>query len=221
MNYPGRNWRAAMLVAGAILTASSARAADFKAVVKDEKGRPVNEAVVYLMPVGREAPPVKKGVTAVMDQKNKQFVPHVLAVQAGTLVRFPNSDNILHQVYSFSEAKRFELPLYKGKQAPPVLFDKPGVVALGCNIHDWMEAYIVVLKTPYFDKTGKGGTAVIRNVPAGNYEAFVWHPDLKGAPEATRKQINPADGKRVSFTVALKRRARANRAPQPSGTMQY
>ena len=103
-----------------------------------------------------------------MDQRGSQFVPHVLPVQAGTSVTFPNSDQIRHQVYSFSASKRFELPLYAGTSASPIRFDQPGIVVLGCNIHDWMIGYVVVLDTPYFGKTGERRQGAARCARAGN-----------------------------------------------------
>jgi len=140
--------------------------------VRDAAGAPVDEAVVWAIPERGVPPP--SASDAVMDQRNRMFVPHVLAVRTGTAVRFPNSDNVRHQVYSFSPAKRFQLPLYEGSPAEPVIFDKPGVVSLGCNIHDRMSAYIVVVDTPYFGVT-EGGAAELRGLAAGNYTVHVWH----------------------------------------------
>ncbi|MCL1499853.1 hypothetical protein A7D16_18085 [Xanthomonas nasturtii] len=137
------------------------------------------DAVVSLEPARPAAPP-GAAKTVEMDQVNSQFVPAVLAVRAGTLVRFPNNDQIRHQVYSFSPAKRFELPLFQGTTATPVRFDQAGLVTVGCNIHDWMLGYIVVLETPYFGKSGSDGRAQIE-APAGNYTLRVWHPRIKGA----------------------------------------
>ena len=104
----------------------------------------------------------------------------VLAVRTGSLVRFPNNDQIRHQVYSFSPAKKFELPLFQGSTAAPVRFDQAGLVTVGCNIHDWMLGYIVVLDTPYFGKSGSDGRVQI-DAPAGSYTLRVWHPRIKGA----------------------------------------
>src|SRR5881394_852689 len=101
--------------------------------VRDPQGAPLTDAVVFATPEGRDPAHANRGV-AVMDQKDKTFVPHVLPVQVGTSVKFPNSDDIQHQVYSFSPAKTFQLPLYKGTPANPIVFEKPGVVTLGCNI---------------------------------------------------------------------------------------
>ena len=154
----------ALLVTGTTPPAS-ARGGHVEAIVKDQDGKPVVDAVVSLTPavVRRPgSPPV-----AVMDQVNKEFVPLVLPVMVGTAVSFPNRDNIRHHVYSFSSARKFELPLYIGTPAAPIVFDKPGPVALGCNIHDWMVAYIYVVATPHFAKTVADGKARLDGLPAG------------------------------------------------------
>ena len=148
--------------------------------VRDPRGGTVRDAVVYAVPEGRSLPLVKK--TAVMDQKNRMFIPHVLPVQTGTSVRFPNSDDIRHHVYSFSPAKQFQLPLYKGTPQNPIVFDKAGVVTLGCNIHDLMSAFIVIVDTPYFERTGGDGHAALRDVEPGKYVVHVWYPDMRDEP---------------------------------------
>jgi plastocyanin len=117
---------------------------------------------------------------ATMVQQFQQFDPFVLPIEVGTTVDFPNRDSFRHHVYSFSPAKSFELKLYGGDQTETVTFDKEGVVALGCNIHDNMLAYIDVVGTPYFVKTGIDGIGTISNLPAGSYTITVWHPDQKG-----------------------------------------
>jgi hypothetical protein len=138
----------------------------------------------------------------------------VTAVQVDTAVIFPNSDNIRHHVYSFSPAKKFELPLYSGVPAEPVVFDKVGFITLGCNIHDWMIAYIAVLPTPYFQVTRQDGRAVLKDLPAGQYTVQVWHPALKGQPEALAQRVDVGGGtKSLLFTLPLKHDVRAKRAP--------
>jgi plastocyanin len=176
-----------------------------EATVADEKGKPVEDAVVSLMPLG-SAPAAPAPSAAIMDQHDKEFVPYVLPVYVGTRVTFPNRDNIRHHVYSFSSAKKFELPLYIGTPAAPVVFDKPGVVALGCNIHDWMLAYIYVLTTPFFTKTAADGKARLEGLAPGAYEARVWHPRLRGDTEKTGKPVPVAAGEaaQVSFVLSLK-----------------
>jgi len=180
--------------------------------VKDDKGRPVSDAVAYAAATGAaNAAPRKQ---AVVDQRDKQFVPYVTPVQVGTAVIFPNSDNIRHHVYSFSSAKKFELPLYSGVPTQPVVFDKVGFVTRGWNIHDWMMAYVAVLPTPHFQATRQDGRAVLKDLPAGQYTVQVWHPALKGQPEALAQRVDVGGStKNLLFTLPLKHDLRAKRAP--------
>jgi plastocyanin len=184
------------------------------ATVVDDKGRPVADAVVVAVPTDG---PVRLTARrdAVIDQVDKEFTPKVNAILVGTPVIFPNHDNVRHQVYSFSPAKRFELPLYAGVPAQPVLFDTPGVVVLGCNIHDWMVGYIYVSESPYFAKTRADGKATIADLPAKTYVVRVWHPQLEGGEEATRKTID-LTGRRhveVEWALKLKPELRVRRSP--------
>ncbi|HEY6214930.1 MAG TPA: methylamine utilization protein [Vicinamibacterales bacterium] len=179
--------------------AAAARAATITVDVRDARGGAVADAVVYAVPEGRELPLVKK--SAIMDQKNRTFVPHVLPVQTGTAVRFPNSDDIRHQVYSFSSVKQFQIPLYKGTPANPVVFDRAGVVTLGCSIHDRMSAYIVIVDTPYFATTKKNGRAELEAVNAGKYALRVWYPEMANEPAPTALALGSADNERVVVTV--------------------
>jgi plastocyanin len=181
----------------------STPAAQVSVTVSDGAGAPVGDAVVALHGTSGNAPaaPVVRNVT--LDQVKKQFIPHVLAIQAGTTLSFPNSDNIRHQVYSFSDAKRFELKLYSGKSADPILFDHPGVVVLGCNIHDWMSAYLYVVDTPYFALTDKDGHAVIQ-APPGNYTARIWHPRFRRGRKSFDEDIQVArDTEEIRETLLL------------------
>ena len=188
-------------------------AASLAVTVRDTKGATVSDAVVSARKNGTSSELVKK--QTIIDQRNKQFVPYVTAVQVGTSILFPNSDNIRHHVYSFSPAKRFELPLYTGVPAKPVVFDNVGFVTLGCNIHDWMIAYVAVLPTPYFRVTGSDGHALLKDLPAGQYTVEVWQPSLKGAPEQFAQHVDLTANvvRELSFTVDLKPDFRAKRAP--------
>lgn len=139
-----------------------------------------------------------------MDQRGSQFTPRVLTVQAGSAVTFPNSDNIRHNVYSFSPAKRFELPLYSGHPAQPLRFDTSGVVTLGCNIHDWMVGYIVVQDTPYSAITDASGGVALQ-APPGEYSLQVWHPDLPAGAQPLRRKVSlraAGASERVSLALA-------------------
>lgn len=188
-------------------------AASLAVTVRDTKGAAVSDAVVSASKNGAGSELAKKQTT--IDQRNKQFVPYVTAVQVGTSILFPNSDNIRHHVYSFSPAKKFELPLYTGVPAKPVIFDNVGFVTLGCNIHDWMIAYVAVLPTPYFRVTGNDGRAILKDLPAGQYTVQVWQPSLKGAPEQFAQHVDLTANvvRELSFNVDLKPDFRAKRAP--------
>ena len=153
--------------------AASAQAQPFSALVVDAQGQPVAGAVLSLAGTAQ----VKPRAAAVMDQIDKQFVPAVLAVATGTAVSFPNRDDIRHQVYSFSPAKRFELRLYEGTPSAPVTFDQPGLVILGCNIHDWMLGYVYITDDPWFGVSDAEGRIQL-DAPAGQYPATLWHPAL-------------------------------------------
>jgi plastocyanin len=189
-----------------------AEAGSVVVTVKDGKGALVSDAVVYAKSNNPVASLEKK--QAVIDQRDKQFVPYVTAIQVGTSLIFPNSDNIRHDVYSLSPAKEFELPLYAGIPAEPVTFDKEGFVTLGCTIHDWMVAYVAVLPTPYFQVTGKDGRAMLKDLPAGQYSVEVWQPSLKGPPEKFAQHVDLVEeSKELLFTLDLKPDFRAKRAP--------
>ena len=187
------------------------QAGELAVYVKNENGQPVKDAVVFAKTlVGsrtNSSASMEKSRTTTIAQINKQFVPYVSAVQIGTAVSFPNKDNILHNVYSFSKAKKFQLPLYKDEAPEPVTFDKPGVVILGCNIHDWMVAYVYVLDTPYFAKTDSSGRAELKDLPLGEYRVQVRHPRKRkrGSSPALRILVGLDDARQQSrFIIALK-----------------
>ncbi len=157
--------------------ATSARAADLTVKITDAAGKPVRDAVVTFTPAGGQATTSPgKGGPYVMAQKDKTFVPFVLAVPQGATVGFPNQDRVNHHVYSFSAAQPFQLPLYGPGQTRSVKFEHAGTIALGCNIHDSMTAYIRVVAAPYFATTGDDGKVVLKDVPAAAGILAVWQP---------------------------------------------
>ena len=156
----------ASLVASGI---SCAAATDVALEIRDSGGKPVAEAVVYAEPISGRVPAVPSNTRALIDQVNKEFVPKVSIIQSGTSVFFPNSDNIRHSIYSFSPAKVFTTKLYSGREAAPITFDKAGLVILGCNIHDSMVAWVYIVDTPWFDKSGADGVGTLKNLPVGDY----------------------------------------------------
>ncbi|WP_425549574.1 methylamine utilization protein [Acidovorax lacteus] len=128
-------------------------------------------------------------------QEKRQFLPGVLAITVGTEVQFPNRDSIRHHVYSFSPAKKFELKLYTGRPANPVVFDQPGVVVLGCNIHDQMVGWVVVVDTPYLGQSSASGQASLTGVSPGTYKLRSWHARLPvGAPAQEQSLVVPPSG---------------------------
>ncbi|OYY61027.1 MAG: hypothetical protein B7Y50_05510 [Hydrogenophilales bacterium 28-61-11] len=142
--------------------------------IRDTRGAAVEDAVVYLMSNQSHRMPVKN-TTLRIDQVDKTFVPLVSVAQTGTRVSFPNKDNIRHHVYSFSSAKKFEIKLYADTPSQPVLFDKPGVVVMGCNIHDNMVAHLLLVDTPFFAQSDRQGNARIDGLPPGDYSLIAWY----------------------------------------------
>jgi plastocyanin len=188
------------------LATSVAHAADLQVTVTNMAGAPVRDAVVSLKPsAGGWAvnSRTKFSWNYEMVQHNIIFDPHVLVVPTSAEVTFPNRDKVRHHVYSFSPAKTFEIKLYGREENRKVVFDKPGVVSLGCNIHDGMIAYVFVSDTVHVAKTGADGVAVLRGLPAGAARVAVWQPKIRAAgAQKTLSVTLPAQGM-VRQTVAV------------------
>jgi plastocyanin len=204
-------------ILGLVFAAGPAHAqtAEIAATITDQQGRPVVDAVLVAVPVDGNLHSRERPRAGSIEQVDKEFLPRVTVVPVGASVNFPNHDDVRHQVYSFSAAKRFELPLYAGVPAQPIIFDKPGVVVLGCNIHDWMVGYVYVSESPFFVRTGKDGKAVLTELPLRAYVVRVWHPQLESSEEATRKTLDVSRDRRIeaAWTVKLKQEVRVRRAP--------
>ena len=203
---------AAALLLTSLLAARPLLAARVELTLQQPNGRPLAGAVLYALPLdARRLPPP---AAAVMDQRDRRFVPQILPVQTGAAVSFPNTDSISHHVYSFSPAKRFELYLPKNesrsdrgraeRRRGPEVFNRPGVVALGCNIHDWMLAYILVVDTPWFAKADAQGKAVLAELPAGHYRLVVWHPRITDAEATLRREVRLAADGAESWQLQLR-----------------
>lgn len=173
---------------------------------------PVVDAVVSLVPLDTTVP-AQTPAGAVVAQEDKEFDPYVTPVVVGTRVTFPNRDTVQHHIYSLSKPKRFEKPLYASGASESVLFDQPGVVALGCNIHDWMVAYVVVVPTPWFAKTGVEGSAQVTGVPPGRYRLEIWHPRL-ARPVQREITLGTGGPTTETVTLTLKPDRRIRRAPE-------
>lgn len=165
----------------------------------DATGKPLANAVAAL--IATAAVNYNNQPSATMDQRDNLFVPGVLAVRVNTLVHFPNSDDVRHHVYSFSPVKKFELRLYHGMTAEPVLFDQPGKVILGCNIHDSMIGYIYVVNSEYFAVSDAEGKLLINNIPSGDYQLEIYHPKLNR--DYPTEQLRLGDQKIISKNIQL------------------
>lgn len=182
--------------------------------IRDAGGGAVPAAVVYLE--GPVRGPVSQPVKVTLDQRDKIFVPEVTVIQTGTDISFPNSDSVSHHVYSFAQPNAFELPLYKGDARPVIRFDHAGVVTLGCNIHDLMIGYVIVVDTPHFAIADAGGNVSFADVAPGSYQVQVWSDRLnpaKAIPGGALTVGNQA----LSQSIALGRKLRA--APGGGGSL--
>ncbi|MBS0419650.1 MAG: methylamine utilization protein [Proteobacteria bacterium] len=198
------NFTSTCLVALAMIVGARAHAAApaITGTVSSADGAPVTDAVVFVqspVPEPEKSPPMQ-----VVDQVNKTFVPGLLPIVVGTAVRFPNHDQIHHHVYSFSPTKTFELPLYKGEAAAPVVFDKVGAVKIGCNIHDWMSGIILVLPSRHFAVTDSTGRFTLNDLPAGTYTLVAWHARSKLKPDETAQSVQVgAEVANLTFKLPL------------------
>ena len=185
------------------LAATPAAAAVVDVHVLGSDGKVLPEAVVFLE--SREAKTTARPVSGVeVEQVERRFTRRVTVVTAGSELRFPNRDKVRHHVYSFSPTKTFELKLYSGTPSNPVLFDRPGIAVLGCNIHDRMVAWVVVVETPYYAQSDAHGALRLDNVPPGSYRLRSWHPGLPpGAAATDEALVLTAAGATLSLKLPL------------------
>ena len=198
--------RIASWVTIAVLTLAEAAAGGTGAV----KGRvtsegsaatPVANAVVLIE--GPQTPASPGAPHATIDQRNVTFVPHVLAVPVGTTVDFPNHDSTLHNVFSASAAKKFDLGMYDRGESRSVTFDVPGIIRIGCNAHAKMEAFVVVHTNPYAAVTDAQGAYTVDQVPPASYRVRVWHESM---PEAeTRVDVHDGQVEHVDLRLQPRR----------------
>lgn len=214
MSVPRR--KLAAVIAIACLGALDATGAGFEARVRSPAGEPIEDVAVVLEPVSGKVPQMK--AQANIEQRDREFVPYLSIVQKGAAVHFPNRDNLKHHVYSFSPAKAFEIKLYAGQPAQPLIFDKAGEVALGCNIHDWMEAHMLVVDSPWFAKTGADGIARIAQVPAGSYHLRVWHPRQKTTTVTPDVVVGATPARRTELTLDVALRPPRHKPPADSSS---
>lgn len=194
--------RALILFVTGLSVSAAAFAAPLAVRIVDSAGKPVRDAVVTFYPQGAARAPHATG-RYVVAQRNLQFHPYVSIVPVGADVSFPNFDPTKHHVYSFSPAKRFELKLFAKDQSRTVRFDKSGVVALGCNIHDQMSAFIIVTDSEWTSRTDAQGVAIFSDAPAGPGRVSVWHANLR-APGGVLQQTIGASQRAVRLAVRLR-----------------
>lgn len=184
------------------------RSADLRVLARTTDGHQVADAVASLVPLDNPLPAPTTPAVAQIPQNAQEYAHYVTVVQAGARVSFPNQDSVQHHVYSLSKAKKFEFPLYNPGQSESLVFDVSGVVTLGCNIHDWMVAYLLVVPTPYFGKTESDGTTHL-TAPAGRYRLELWHPRLaKTITEEITLTADAPAAKEYTLTLKPDRRIR-------------
>jgi len=197
---------AAAVVAGSILLLGGqlATAENSQSIlIQDAEGRPVAGAVVFLE--SATPGPASNPTTVVIDQRDKRFVPRVSVIQTGTKVSFPNNDSMSHHVYSFASSNSFELPLYKGETRPSITFKNPGLVTLGCNIHDSMLGYLLIVDTPYFALADDAGKATL-SIPDAIFstkDIRVWSPRLDSTDVLTAAGTQTIAESADSISIAL------------------
>lgn len=168
------------VICASFLLASASLAADVNLSFTDGDGAHVQDVVATLSASNGQNEPVPAPVEVVVNQYRQSFDPLVTTVPVNSGVRFRNSDSFAHHVYSFSKAKAFEHRQPTRGVSDPEVLDKPGLIALGCNIHDHMLAYIYVSDTPFYGLSDKDGAVQLQDVPDGDYVLTIWHPRLKG-----------------------------------------
>jgi len=198
-----RLWLAAIL-----LLPLSAAAAELKVVVRDGHGHPVSDAVVSMTDVSANSPPphATGPSTRIIDQKDLAFVPYLQVFRPGDSVVFRNSDRTRHHVYSFSATRQFEFVLAPGESSRALRLDKLGVVAVGCNIHDQMIAYLVVSDAPWIGRSGEDGQVSLTGLPPGDYQVDVWQPRMRpglGGHSQSVRMLSTGDARTMTVDVAL------------------
>lgn len=158
------------------IASTPAGAATVTVTVTDSKGAPAANAVVTLDGAALASRVPERNV---IDQRHETFLPLVVVVRKGGSVVFTNNDATMHQVYSFSSVKQFQFEIDKGQVSKPVVFDKQGVAAIGCNIHDNMVAYVFVADAPFAAITDASGRVEFKDVPGGPWRVSTWHPQLR------------------------------------------
>jgi plastocyanin len=205
-----------IVVLACCCAAAAGQGAELSVEVTDARGRPAADAVILLHPApGTAAPTGVARVVRTIDQRDETFVPYVETFRPGDAVLFSNSDATRHHVYSFSPLRRFEFVLAPGERTAPQALDAPGVIAVGCNIHDRMLAYLHVSDAPWQARTDAQGKARIATLAPGEYRLEVWHPQLAGAVPPPRAVVLDSTRARQLSSYSLTLRPDPRGAPDP------
>ena len=217
----GNRWLLMLLIAGLVLPVlvwpSPVAAQSLEVVLSDGDGEPVADAVIELLLPADLRAQFQAPAERIIDQIDKEFVPHVTTIVAGGEIGFPNSDAILHHVYSFSSPRTFNIPLYgRGENdGYRETFPDSGVVEIGCNIHDWMLAYIYIGESQLTAISTASGRAVLADPPAGDFQLKIWHAQLDEPGNVMVRDISLIEGESTTIEVqfSLQRDRRIRRAP--------
>lgn len=204
-------------LAATVFASTGFGAGDLTVSSVDQDATPVTELIVWLSPLDASLPPLPApgSIQAVVEQKDEEFTPYIIAVRTGTKVEFPNLDDVQHHVYSLSRPAKFDIPLYGGNKTESVVMETAGIVPVGCNIHDWMLSYVVVIDSPWFAQTNAQGTAALIDIPPGRYKLAAWSPRLRKTHE---QELTLTDGANaVSLELRLRPDRRIRRAPTAGG----
>ena len=192
-----------LLCISAVAWTAAAHAAAVEIAVVDQHGKPEANAVVALAQDAGQVSP-RAPARNVIDQQHETFIPLVVVVRKGGEVVFTNNDTTMHQVYSFSAIKQFQFEIDRATISKPVTFEKPGIAAIGCNIHDSMVAYVFVADQPFAAVSDAGGRVAFHDVPDGAWHASVWHPALKVGPPPSPVALQVAGGNaKLTLTAPL------------------
>lgn len=188
--------------AAALLFAIPVYAIDLNLSLQDEDGNPISLAVVEARLVPAQQQP--EAPVAIIDQVDRRFQPMVLLVTPGQLVNFPNSDNVRHHVYSFSDIKQFSTPLYADENVEPVRFETPGIAVLGCNIHDSMVAYVYVSAWQHAAVSDEAGQVALNAMTEQPQTLHIWHPWLQTPDNTYELDVSrAANGDRIELTLPV------------------
>lgn len=202
-----------------MLVSLISHAQNLEVTITDQEGMPLENAVIELLLDEGERTSYMQPANSTIDQLDKEFVPTVTVISAGSDVSFPNSDDILHHVYSFSQTKTFNIPLYGRGENDDYHenFPSAGVVEIGCNIHDWMLAYIYVAESELASLSDTEGVAILSSTLSGNYQLRVWHPQASEEELVYPVSLSPDQTTTLAISLELQRDRRVRRAPGSSG----